>query len=33
MLVEIKDEKVLEDLIERGVAEETSPLIAYYKDE
>lgn len=33
MLVEIKDERILEELMERGVAEEASPLIAYYKDE
>lgn len=33
MLVEIKDERIARELIEKEVAEDTSPLIAYYKEE
>lgn len=33
MLVEIKDKNIAKELIEKGMAKEISPLIAYYKDE
>lgn len=33
MLVEIKDEIIAKELVEKGIAKEISPLVAYYKDE
>lgn len=33
MLIEIKDENIAKKLIEKDLAKEISPLIAYYKDE
>lgn len=33
MLVEIKNEFITKELIEKGLAQEISPLVAYYKDE
>ena len=33
MLVEIRDEIIAKELVEKGIAKEISPLVAYYKDE
>lgn len=33
MLVEIKNEFIAKELIEKGLAKEISPLVAYYNDE
>lgn len=33
MLVEIKNEIIAKELVEKGFAKEISPLLAYYKDE